>query len=403
MSFFGHLIVGAVGVASQYTTFQFPALRNCPHSPRYVYDADGLNCVYGPRKASGGLMPFFEPCPNGTQLVGRYCVGPVYSEREKTCKMNYSPNLNGMCIKTIVYEPQQVPICPEGFALDTMVGQDNLDLCMRKVLTPPIVKCDGQHDNDTLEMCPNSNMLGSGQSEPHLPLTFECPSGGRLRKSSKGIIQCIVETFVTPTYAKTCQKGYQYRPDFRGGVCMGLIVEAPSLACPKPSYQLGPSRGDLETPVYKWDRDRGVCVANMILADVKGCPTGYALTGKIGEHWCTRNYVEAYEFGCENAEGFMMANATTGICGIRYEGKFVGGPNHQTKRATISGKRIRYKQTPDEVADAYGNYIEAKQKFRARQGLGSPSLDFDAMRETGTGDGKFTRPGFVSDLELDSS
>eukprot|EP01069_Polyplicarium_translucidae_P001741 Polyplicarium_translucidae@DN1790_c0_g1_i1.p2 len=127
-----------------------------------------------------------------------------------------------------------------------MVGAANAKLCLRKAKSAPVlVPC---HPDQHPEC-----------EEPGDREVWGCSPGGSLIKAKGKPLECINEVAAKPRLGHGCQKGFQYTADFAGGSCLGLIVEAPTLMCPKPNLQLGPGMGDLDTPEFKWDGGRGVC------------------------------------------------------------------------------------------------------------------------------------------------
>lgn len=59
-------------------------------------------------------IPDFAPCPPGTTLEGRNCVGTVETDFELGCPLKFSLNDNGMCVRGETYSPPKV-VCPEGY------------------------------------------------------------------------------------------------------------------------------------------------------------------------------------------------------------------------------------------------------------------------------------------------
>lgn len=95
------------------TRLVVPARISCSEKSAYV-DFAVMRCVSINRLER--RMPHFAPCPEGTELEGRHCVGFLTTDPESSCPRNFLLNDDGICIRGEAYKPPNL-VCPNEYKL----------------------------------------------------------------------------------------------------------------------------------------------------------------------------------------------------------------------------------------------------------------------------------------------
>lgn len=173
-------------------------------------------------------LPVFAPCPAGTSLGGRNCVGLVTSDFELACPLSHILNKDEICVRGETYSPPRV-VCPPDYELiRARMGQDRV--CIKRSFAKPIYQ---QIDFNTEVHCPEGFRLRKkGEDWPEETLIqeeginpIEKTKKHRARDQSNHKHVCISHNIIPPATKDSCSTHFRWSIKVAG--CLMLEARDP--------------------------------------------------------------------------------------------------------------------------------------------------------------------------------
>lgn len=372
------LLVGLLHrVASIETVLAVPAQQYCADADASV-DFHLKACVSIDRSVR--REPSFAPCPSGTQLRGRDCIGGMRVPPELGCPETYNINSAQKCVRADAYVPPAV-VCPECFRLTRTVESKTV-LCTQHKYVDPVYSQPGEE----------------GCSDPaECAVEVDCPDGYRLRRrrdhgmsGAGGSWTCVSRVVVPPDSRHTCLSSFSWSPTLAG--CLQLSQIDPKPQCPWPNAAVD-TRGDPGTPRFWYDAESGMCLSHYVPAETPQCSPGWALENPY-HPYCYRKRFAPFLYDCGNAEGFTFKwdNETDlAMCEYRFPSERFEdiSASYQSRRDVLNRGWLRLSRpTSYQVAEAYARSQEETEAWQQLPGPprrldeGDDDIDLDTFLDT---------------------